>query len=459
MIKIRKVPDTLVIIFCFLILFTLLTWLIPAGEYEKEVVKLSNGSEREVLVPGTYHHVEENPQSLLDFLMAPIKGFIGGAEIIGFILIVGGAFSVFNKTGAVTASLQSLVRFCEKYPSAKGIIIPMIIVFFSIMGATFGMSEEVLVFVLLTIPMARSLGYDTITGIAIPFVGAGAGFAGAITNPFTIGIAQEIAEVPMFSGYQYRMVVWVVLTVVAVIYIMRHAKKVFNPVQVELENDIDVEQVSFTTVRKITLFLLFGGLAIILVGVTKFDWYIAEIAAVFFGMGLLSAIINRMELQSTVDAFKVGASDVLTAGLVVALSKGLLILAEDGRIIETILHGLASLAEGWPKAISVEMMFVVQSLLNFFLPSGSGQAVLTMPIMAPLSDLLGLSRQTAVLAFQFGDGLSNMIIPTSAVTMGVLSIGKVSYEKWLKWMMPLFLILVLISGILLLLPAVVFGWN
>ncbi|MCX2743484.1 AbgT family transporter [Mangrovivirga sp. M17] len=459
MMKIRRVPDTLVIIFCFLILFTILTWIIPSGEYEKETITLSNGSEREVLIPGTYHYVEENPQGFLDFLMTPIKGFIGGSQIIGFILIVGGAFSVFNRTGAVTASLQSLVRFCEKHPTAKGVIIPLIIIFFSIMGATFGMSEEVLVFVLLTIPMAKSLGYDTITGIAIPFVGAGAGFAGAITNPFTIGIAQEIAEVPMFSGYEYRMVVWVVLTFLAVFYIMRYARKIYNPALVETGTESEVEQVSFTPIRKVTLFLLFGGLAIILLGVTRYGWYINEIAAVFFGMGLLSAVINRMNIQEAVDAFKTGAGDVLTAGLVVALSKGLLILAEDGKIIETILHGLASLAEGWPKAISVEMMFVVQSLLNFFLPSGSGQAVLTMPIMAPLSDLLGISRQTAVLAFQFGDGLSNLIIPTSAVTMGVLSIGKVPYEKWLKWMLPLFFIMVIASGILLLLPAIVFGWN
>ncbi|WP_217495873.1 YfcC family protein [Mangrovivirga cuniculi] len=391
--------------------------------------------------------------------MAPIKGFIGGSQIIGFILIVGGAFSVFNKTGAVTASLQSLVRFCEKYPSAKGVIIPLIIIFFSVMGATFGMSEEVLVFVLLTIPMAKSLGYDTITGIAIPFVGAGAGFAGAITNPFTVGIAQEIAEVPMFSGYEYRMIVWVVLTFLAVFYIMRYTRKIYDPAIVETGKESQVEKIEFTPVRKVTLFLLFGGLAIILFGVTQFGWYINEIAAVFFGMGLLSAIINRMNVQEAVDAFKTGAGDVLTAGLVVALSKGLLILAEDGKIIETILHGLASLAEGWPKAISVEMMFVVQSLLNFFLPSGSGQAVLTMPIMAPLSDLLGVSRQTAVLAFQFGDGLSNMIIPTSAVTMGVLSIGNVSYEKWLKWMLPLFILMVIAAGILLILPTVIFGWN
>ncbi|MBK6266886.1 putative basic amino acid antiporter YfcC [Marivirga sp. S37H4] len=454
---IKKLPDTLIIIFTILVIFTLLTWLIPAGEYQREVV---NG--REVIDPDSFSFVEAEPQGLFDLLQAPIAGFQSAAQIIAFILLVGGAFSIINATGAIDAALQYVVSYSYRYPASKKWILPIIITLFSLAGATFGMSEEVLVFILITIPLARALNYDVLVGVAIPFLGAGAGFAGAFANPFTIGVAQGIAELTPFSGMEYRLVVWLCFTVAVNIFILRYCflldRNRITPYHTNASLNAAPEQVSFTILRKIILILFALTIVLLIYGVNEWDWYINEIAALFVGLGIFSAVLGRLKMQKTIDAFIEGAKDLMPAALVVALSKGMLILATDGKIIDTILYNLAGLADGMPGYLSIQVMFLVQSLFNFFLPSGSGQAALTMPIMAPLSDLLGIGRQTAVLAFQFGDGISNLIIPTSGVTMGVLSIAKIPYEKWLKWSLPIIIAFTILAMLLLIPPVLFFEW-
>ncbi|MGJ3233985.1 YfcC family protein [Marivirga sp.] len=454
---IKKLPDTLVIIFFILIVFTLLTWIIPAGNYERVVV---NG--REVIDPDTFSYSEQNPQGLFDLLKAPIEGFQSAAQIIAFILLVGGAFAIINKTGAIDAALQYVVQYSLKYPTSKKWILPIIITLFSLSGATFGMSEEVLVFVLITIPLARALNYDVLVGVAIPFLGAGAGFAGAFANPFTIGVAQGIAELAPFSGMEYRLVVWLIFTLAVNVFILRYCYLLDKGKRKHYLTNIKFttpsEKADFNGRQKLILMAFALALLMLIYGVNSWGWYINEIAALFVGLGILAAFIGKLGMQKTIDAIMEGARDLMPAALVVALSKGILILATDGNIIDTILHSLASLSEGIPDYASIQVMFFVQSALNFFLPSGSGQAALTMPIMAPLSDILGIGRQTAVLAFQFGDGISNLIIPTSGVTMGVLSIAKIPYEKWLKWALPIIIIFSILAMLLLLPPILFFNW-
>jgi uncharacterized ion transporter superfamily protein YfcC len=460
----KKFPDTLLIILGIMIVFVALTWIVPAGEFERAVV---NG--REVLVPGSYQKVAANPQGFGAFLQGPVRGFISAAQIIAFVFLVGGAFGIITKTGAIDAGLQSIINFSQRHPKYRHWILPIVITLFSLAGATFGMSEEVLVFVLITIPLALALGYDSITGIAVSFVGAGLGFAGAFINPFTIGVAQGIAELPPASGMGYRLIVWVITTLIGIIYIMRYVLKLekdptLSPVY-ELDQQRDLgqlgstEQVPFTASHRFVLIALGAALLLLVYGVGQWGWYINEIAALFIGLGMVAAAISHLGLEESVAAFKEGAKDMMTAALVIALAKGLIVIAEDGKIIDTMLHSIAGLSEGLPKPVTVEIMFIFQTLLNFFVPSGSGQAALTMPIMAPLSDLLGVSRQTAVLAFQFGDGLSNLIIPTSGVTMGVLAIAKIPYNVWVKWFLPLFLILCLACMLLLLPPVIFFDWQ
>ncbi|PWJ44156.1 putative ion transporter superfamily protein YfcC [Sediminitomix flava] len=447
-----RLPDTLIIVSGVLILVGILTWIVPAGEFAKEVV-----NNKEQIVPGSFKYTDANPQGITDLLLAPVKGMSSVAQIIAFVLLVGGAFQLFTLSGALQTALERMVVVCHKYPQLKYGTIALLIVLFSLAGASFGMSEEVLVFVLITLPLADSLGYNKIVGLAIPFVGAGVGFAGAFSNPFTIGIAQSIAGLTPFSGMEYRLLVWAVLTTITTIYILLYIRKLDKQKTETLEGNATSLEVKSSALSLSQIFILFSFLVLLVLlvyGVKEYGWYIEEIAALFLAFGVVCAIVSRTEMNTAAEAFKKGAQEMLPAALIIGLSKGILILATDGKIIDTILYSMSTGLDGIGKIASIELMFLSQSFLNFFLPSGSGQAALTMPIMAPLSDLLGVSRQTAVLAFQFGDGLSNMIIPTSGVTMGVLGISKISYGEWLKWFYPLFIILTLTAMALLIPPSI-----
>ncbi|WP_299211565.1 Na+/H+ antiporter NhaC family protein [uncultured Aquimarina sp.] len=458
----KKFPDTITIILCISLLFIVLTWLIPAGEFDKEII-----DGKEVIIANSYKSIDSQPQGLGAFLTAPIKGFASASFVIAFVFLVGGAFSILNRTGAINAGLFSIIKISRNNPQYKNFIVPGITALFSLAGATFGMSEEILVFILITIPLSKALGYDAIVGAAIPIIGTGVGFAGAFTNPFTIGIAQGIAQVPIFSGMEYRLVVWFILTTIACIAISRYAKRIDkNPEksllygtaahQIQKENNHEIPDL--TARRRIILLTLLGAIIILIYGVNKYSWYINEIAGLFIALGIIAAIIYRMKVSTTISAFVEGAKEMMTAALVIGLAKGLLVIAQDGKIIDTLLNSVAVLAEGTPKFVSAELMLLFQSSLNFFIPSGSGQAALTMPIIAPLSDLLGISRQVSVLTFQIGDGLTNMIVPTSGVTMGALSIAKIPFNVWLKWAFPIVLILCLTGMILILPPLFLFEW-
>lgn len=459
-----RFPDTILIIVSIMVIFVLLTWVIPAGEFER-----ADFNGRQVVVPGTYHSVESSPQGIADFLRAPIKGFMGASEIIAFVLLVGGAFTMLTRTGAISAGINKLILKSQRSKHLKNWLIPIVMTFFSLGGATFGMSEEVLVFVLITIPLALALGYDAIVGVAISFVGAGAGFAGAFLNPFTVGVAQGIAEIPQFSGIGYRLIVWVILTVIAILFVMRYARRIqSDPTQSLLYNETDKFKLAddfetgignFQRKHAFILLLLLLMMLAMVYGVINQGWYIQEITALFLALGIGAALIARLSPTEAIEAFKDGVKDMVVPALIIGFAKGLIVIATDGHIIDTILSAVAGSADGLPKALAVESMFIFQTGLNFFIPSGSGQAALTMPLMAPLSDLMGIERQVAVLAFQLGDGLSNLVIPTSSVTMGVIGIAKIRYDIWLRWMMPLFIIMTIAAMILLILPVIAFSWS
>ena len=452
----KKSPDSLVIVSAILLLIVILTWVVPAGEFDRTEI---NG--RMVVVAGSYHHVEAEPQGFWALFRAPLKGFDSAADIIGFVLLVGGAFSILTATGAMDAGLQQVLRFAERKKKLKIWIIPLLMTIFSVGGATFGMSEEVLVFVLITIPLARSMGYDNIVGISIPFIGAGMGFAGAPFNPFTVGIAQGIAEIPIFSGFEYRSFVWLIYTLAGILFVMWYANRIekdpskspIGNIAAEFEHHKEGEELVLTGRRKIILLMFFAALAGIMLGAMKYDWYIIELAGLFVLLGVASAIVGGLSMSQTVKSFIRGAQDLLMAALIVGFSKAILVVASDGKIIDTILYSLSNAVGDFSPLFAAEAMFIFQGFINFFIPSGSGQAAITMPLMAPLGDLLDVSRQTTVLAYQFGDGLFNLIIPTSGVTMGLLEMARIPYNKWLKWIAVFMLTMILISMILLFIPA------
>lgn len=455
-------PHTIVIIIFIMIGLILLTWILPAGEFEKQLV---NG--RKVIVPGTYHQVSGSPQGLGSMLTAPIKGFIEAAQVIGFCLIVGGAFGMLARTKAIPAALNRLLERGKDNPRLNSIIVPIVMVFFSLAGATFGMSESTLVFVMITVPLAIALGYDSIVGISMSFMAAGVGFAAAITNPFNIGVAHGIAELPLFSGWEFRILIWTVLTSIAILFVMRYANRIKRNIQIssvyEIDRDRSVEISEDSSIKifdirqKIIIGLLFTSLILLVYGANQWKWFINEISALFIALGILSAIVYRLKTRDAVDAFITGAKDMVTAGLIIGMSRGLLVIASQGKIIDTILYSVSGLGKSLPPELSVQVIFIFQSLFTFLVPSGSGQAALTVPIVAPLSDLLEVGRQTAVTAFHLGDGLFSMLVPTSGVTMGVLSIAKIPYATWVKWFIRLLLILFGVSMILLVFALYYFG--
>lgn len=452
--KFKSFPHTITIIMFIMIVFLILTWVIQAGEYQRTEF---NG--RMIVVPGTFKEIPNHPQGLWAMLTAPIKGFVSAAQIIGFCLLVGGAFGMINKTGAISSGLSSVLSFSIRKPKYKNLVIPLIMTLFSLAGATFGMSESTIVFIMITIPLAIAMGYDSIVGICMSFMAAGVGFAAAITNPFNVGVAQGIAEVPMFSGWDFRIIVWLIMTSIAILYVMLYARKLernpaLSPVfELDKKRDLqdlnNVEHMEFNWKRKLIIIFLFISLAFLVIGANKWKWYINEISALFLALGIVSAIIYRLSMKDAIDSFISGAKDMITAGLIIGLSRGLLVIATDGKIIDSILFAVSNWGKDMPAYVSIQFIFLFQSCFTFFVPSGSGQAALTVPIVAPLSDLLGIGRQTAIMAFQLGDGIMSMIVPTSGVTMGVLAIANIPYQVWLKWFVKLLLIFFVTAMVLL----------
>lgn len=524
--KKRQIPHTYVIIFYIILFCTILTWVIPGGQY----VPVENNEGEKTLV---YEQVENVPQTWQLFA-AFYEGFVQRADIIVFILIIGGAFWIVNDSKAFDIGTASFLRHTRKLERNRlirkieidNVLLVSIMLLFSIFGAVFGMSEETIAFCLVLVPMAISMGYDSITGVCMVFVAAGLGFAGAILNPFTIGIAQGLAGLPLFSGIEYRIFCWLIINSVGFAWILRYANKVkknprLSPVYEEdqywrdLHDTNSVETTYYTprmawisfailalillmfsafypltnlqignavienipiipiitgafilssilalrkTVHLYILNLLFFTIFYLIAGVMGYGWYIKEIATLFFGLGLAAGIANDRSPNELVKLFLDGCKDIMSAALVVGLAGGIIVILQEGKVIDTILFNMAQGMEGLGQVATIGTMYIIQTFINLIIPSGSAKAALTMPIMAPFSELIGLSKQATVMAFQFGDGFTNMITPTSGVLIAVLGVSRIPYDKWFSWAWKFILILVIL-GFLLLIPTVLIPMN
>ena len=526
----KKIPHAYTIISVAILLCALLSWLVPAGEYDR-TVQLVNGVEKTIIVENSYHLVDQSPQSWQVFTSL-LKGFERQAGIIAFLLIMGGAFQVMNATRSIDVGIYSFLNYTRRFEQHRwlqkigvnNLILVSVMVLFSLFGAVFGMSEETIAFTILVmplaIPLAIRMGYDSIVGVCMVYVAAHIGFSGAMLNPFTVGIAQSFSDLPLFSGLEYRVIVWLILTIVLVTLVLRYAAKIKkNPQKSPMyaldaywrakadEGDIQVvyhtsksakriytlilvSLVLFSVAypqstfvlggRALTLYLvpiltsfyaIIGGVGLrksnhffiltilaftiifLIVGVMAHGWYLPEISGIFLAMGILAGFADGYNADDLIKHFLDGAKDMLSAALVVGLAGGIIQVLEDGAIIDSILHGLASLLGETSKLFSLSIMYLIQTLINLIIPSGTAKAALTMPIMAPFSDVIGISRQATVLAFQFGDGFTNMITPTSAVLLGVLGVAKIPYGVWVKWFFK-YLIFFILLGFLLLIPTV-----
>ncbi len=458
----KRIPHTFTIVFGLIVLAAVLTWVVPAGEFLRQTV-----DGREVVVSNSFHFVDRAPQTWQIF-SAFFNGFVDKADIIIFILMVGGAFWILNNSHAIDVGVMAFLRRVQRLSRYKlisklgvdNIIITLVMLLFSLFGAVFGMSEETIAFVVVFVPLAISMGYDSIVGVCMCYVAAHVGFAGAMLNPFTIGIAQGIAGLPLFSGLEYRLVCWLILTVLGIAFVLWYAHRVKAKPERSPVYRLDdywrsraqaTGESELTLRQGLILIVFFLTIVALVVGVLAFGWYIAEISALFFAMGIVAGIIDRQGADDIAKLFLAGCKDILSAALVVGLASGIIFILRDGHVIDTLLYGLTRSLAQTGEVASLGAMYLFQTLLNVVMPSGSAKAALTMPIMAQFADLIDVSRQTTVLAFQFGDGFTNMLTPTSGVLIGVLGMARIPYGTWLKWVWR-FIVGMIAVGFLLMLP-------
>ncbi len=446
-----KIPHTYALLFMIIALAVVMTYVVPAGLFDRAV---DADTGRTFVVPDSFKYVDNTPVSAFGLFKAIPKGMDRAGYIIFFVLMIGGAFGIIQKTGAVDAGIAGVVK---KMEGKEKLVIPVTMFIFSLAGAMLGSAEEMLPFYPIVISLALALGFDTITGTAMVLLGAGAGFAGAFLNPFTIGIAQGISGLPLFSGIAFRLVAYVIILSVTIIYVMRYASKIQKNPELSPTYEMDQKKQKhfdmdnlpeFTTRHKLVLATLLVGLAILAYGVVQLGFYIVELTAMFLIIGVAAGIIGKLSINGIAEAFVEGAKELVYGALIIGLATAIMVVMEEGNIMDTIIYSMANLVKGLPPAISGIGMFFVQSVINLFVPSGSGQAAVSMPIMAPMADVVGITRQSAVLAFQFGDGFTNVISPTSGYFMAAIAIGGIKWEKWAKWMLPLFLIWTVIGAAL-----------
>ncbi|SHG47249.1 YfcC family protein [Ornithinibacillus halophilus] len=441
-------PHSFIILFGLMAIAAITTYFIPAGQYDR----VEDEAGHTVVADGTYQTIESSPTGFMQLFESLHLGMVDAAGIIFFIFIVGGAFGILSATKSIEAAFGSLT---QKLSGKEIFLIPVIMLFLAICGATWGMAEEVIPFILIAVPLAIRMGFDSLTGTAMILVGVYAGFGSAFMNPFTVGVAQGIAGLPTFSGMGVRFVFWLIFTAVTIAYVMLYARKVKKDPTRSLmykedkKRNVDVDDAAETLSKRqvailVVLALTLVGLAL---GVIIQGWYITEIAALFVIMGVAVGIIAGFRMNEIANAFVKGLEEMVQGALIVGFAYGILRILEDSNTIDTILYHVSGVVADLPTAFAAIGMFVVQSILNFVVPSGSGQAAISMPIMAPLGDLIGVSRQTAVLAFQYGDGISNVFTPTAGVLMASLALAKIPWIKWMKWILPLILIQYVLGAI------------
>ena len=470
-----KIPHVFVLLTLVIAVCAVSTWIVPSGQYERETKEI-DGHERTLLVPGTFEHLEKNysvqglllgdeiegkatPVGLHGFLTAIPRGLEAAADIIFFIFIIGGAFGILQRTGVITAAVGKLLG---RLTHRGALLTVVMMAVFAVGGSTLGMGEEFIPLIPVFLIVAKRLGYDRIYAMALVFVAAETGFAASTTNPFTVNVAQGIAEIPLSSGLTLRILFFCCALTLAAAYVLRYAARVkADPARSLMAGDpfeLDEGEGDVGEFSGRHLAVLVSSMAIfgfILFAVQRYDWWMADMAGGFFLMGIVAMLLARLPLAEASKAFVKGMEEMVVAALVVGFARGISVVLADGFIMDTVIHGAASVLSHVPRYVAVIGMLGFESSLNLLIPSGSGQAAVTVPLMAPLADILGLTRQTAVLAFTCGDGFSNTVIPTSGILMAMLALAKIPYGTWLRFMIPLFLQLMALSSVFLIIAVAI----
>lgn len=446
--------DSLVLIFSFIIIAQLMSYVVTQGTFDR--APFPDNPDRMMVVAGTYEPVADDEAVTLPawhFLVAITKGLASAQDIIFLIFIVGGVIEVLRRTGAIDAALHGAV---DKLGHSPWILIVGCFAMFSLGSFTIGMGEEYVPLIPIIVTMSLAMRMDAVVAMGMVWIPYGIGWGCAGINPFGVLIAQNIAGVPLTSGLAFRLVIMVAFLALAFHHLYRYARRVQRDPSQSLVADVDYSKgfepphdIEMTGARASILAVFLLGVGLFVYGAAEYGWYISELNAVFFGIGLAGALIARMSPGETSRTFLEGAAMMTAPALIVGFARTIAIVLEDGQIIDTTVHGIAGLLEGMPADVSAVGMLIVQSICNFFIPSGSGQAFVTMPIMSPLATLTGVPQQTAVLAFQFGDGFANMIVPTNALIVGALALGKVPYTAWFRFVGPLMVKILLLAAVFL----------
>lgn len=459
-------PHVFIFLSIIILFIAVLTYIIPSGQFERTTRTMGN-MEQNVVVPGSYERLEKHislkgillgekiegkasPTSLLGLFTSIPKGLDQSAALIFFVFTIGAVFNLIRQTGTIHVMLYGLMRRFKHTPNA---LIMGIYVVILLLSTFLGMGMEFLPLIPLFMMIAKDAGYDRIFGLAMLALPFSMGWTVALTNPFTVQIAQAIAEVPLGSGIWMRFILLIFIGGAGLFYLMRYGQRVrknrkrsiMGDDPFLMNDDLDVNKTVLE--RKHVLIVAAAGVlfALILFGVQTMGWGIIEMTGGFFLVGVATIFLSGMSGSESMKAFVKGLEIMIIPALVVGFARGIQVVMVEGQILDTILYSTANALEELPGILAAEGMFVFQSFLNFFIPSASGQALVSMPLMVPLSDLLGLTRQTAVLAYTLGDGLSNMIVPTSGVLMAMLGLAEIPYEKWVRFMFPLFLITTMIG--------------
>lgn len=459
-----KFPSAYTILFVLIILMALLTWIIPAGQYD---MVLNEELGRNVPAAGTFHHIDSNPQGLVDILMAPVDGFYNhetnqanAVDVAIFVLIIGAFIGVVNCTGAIDAGIARVIR---RLKGREHWIIPILMGLFALGGTTYGMAEETLAFYGVLIPVMIAAGYDAVVGVAIVMIGAGIGALGSTINPFATVIASDAASVNFLEGIGLRIIILVVGWLICVTYVMRYAAKVKQDPSKSLVVDLresnrqhflghdsaEVKSLEMTTLRKLVLTIFVLTFAVMIYGVSVAGWWMAEMSALFIGATVLIGLIARLSEEELTNTIVDGARDLLGVAIIIALARGIVVIMDRGNITPTILNSAEVAIGGLSEIAFINAVYWIEAFMSFVVPSSSGLAVLSMPILAPLGDFAGVERSLVVTAYQSASGLPNLITPTSGVVMGALVLGRISYGRWFKFMWPLLLMLIILISVVL----------
>lgn len=460
--KTWRFPNAFTILIGLIILVAALSWVIPSGQYTRVASEVLG---KDVPVAGTYALTPGNPQGIVDVIMAPIAGFYGpesyaanAIDVALFVLIIGGFIGVVTATGAIDAGIR---RAMLRLKGREIWMIPILMTFFALGGTTYGMAEETLAFYGLLIPVMIAAGYDALVGVAVILLGAGIGVLGSTINAFSTVIASDAAGVNFADGIVLRLVILALAWAAAVAWVMRYAARVKADPTLSLVHDQKPEHdaefgaegadLGFTGLHKIVLVLFAATFGVMIWGVSVGGWWMAQMSGLFLAAAIVIGIIGRLGEPRLVEAFIAGARDLLGVALIIGLARGIVVVMDAGQITDTILHSAEVTVAGLHPAAFISVIYWVEVGLSFFVPSTSGLAVLSMPILAPVADFAGVERSLVVTAFATASGWVNLVTPTSAVVMGGLAIGRVPYQRWLRFVWPLLLALtVIVMGALIL---------